>query len=448
MRSLLLGDGEPLFRLSSEDGRGRAVMISSNVLAGIATTLSGGVFYTGFLLMYGINIVNVGIISLIPNISALFCLFSGALFSRFRRRKIPLAVARAGYHTLSILGITLVPELISDPGGRLAAFIVLMFASHALNALTTPCYSAWHVRFIPESVRARYLSVNQILTNVTALSVALVCSLVADSLSGTAAEQTVIVGVRYLAFFIACLDVAALLIPKECDWSQEKSMRNPFAGIFRVLHHRKFALTMLVVFVYNVASGLTASGLNYYLLDQAKVGYSYISIINIVYLVFLAVLSGFWQRILARRAWFTVFSVCTVLLGLTYFPYSFVNASNFLWLMTAVRLVQHFIGVGHNVTVANLPFVNIPDDDRTAAMSLYPLVANTSSLLGQALGTAYISVTQHDPATLLNVSYGSVQQLMALTGFFYVIIGFTCFLFQRTLSPESDYPKLRPIIRT
>lgn len=443
LKLLFAHRGPALFNLKDTAGSARAAMISASILTAFINTLSAGVFYTGFLLAYDINIVNAGIIAFIPNISAVFCIFSAKIFARIPRRRIPLSVMRLFYYIFSILGITLVPVFITDNATRVTAFIILTFLSHMLNAISSPAYTAWHVRYIPDDVRARYLSANQILVNIAACGSALLCSLVADALSGSPAEKTVILVLRYVAFVLAIFETICLSLPKEYPY--EEPPKQKLSNIFTVcLRNRKFAITMLVVLFYNFTIGLTASNLNYYLLNTAKVSYTYISVVNICYLAFLGIFTGYWRKKLSRYAWFTVFWVGTLLISFTYLPYAFVTGANYLWLMTLVRFVQHFIGVGHNISVANLAYVNLPESDRTNYISCYTIVINAASLLGQLAGTGYVAAVGEGSVTVLGIALGSVQQLLLITALLLCLTSLFVVKNIRLLSPESDQFKLVP----
>lgn len=443
IRRLRAHRGDSFFSLRDEHGQGRSVMIASGLLTSIINTLTAGVFYTGFLLAYNINIVNAGIIAFIPNISAVFCIFSAKLFARTRRRRIPLSVMRISYYVFSILGITLVPELITDNSTRVAAFIVLTFISHTLNAISSPAYTAWHLNFIPDSVRARYFSVNQIANNVAACGSAFICSLVADALSGSPAEKTVIIVLRYVALLLALIEVAILATPKEYDYAEPA--RQKLSHMFTVcLRNKKFAVTMLVVLLYNGTLGLTLSNLNYYLLNTAEVSYTYISVVNIAYLLFLAFFTPFWRKRLSRYAWFTVYWVGSLLLAVTYIPYAFVSSSNYIWLMTLVRFVQHFIGVGFNIANANLGYINLPEGDRTSYVSCYTIALNFASLLGQLIGTGYVAFMGERSLRLLGMELCSVQQLLLLSGAMLLLTSLFVRKNIRTLTPENEQYKLVP----
>ena len=67
---------ERIYTLKTENGRGRTIILAHVAINQVITWLTTGMFYTSFLMIYGIDIVNVGIITFIPYIASLFGVFS------------------------------------------------------------------------------------------------------------------------------------------------------------------------------------------------------------------------------------------------------------------------------------------------------------------------------------------------------------------------------------
>ena len=71
------------------------ITLASNVLTGLYNIFITGIFYTGFLTMYGMSITDTGIITFIPFIANLFGIFSNKILGRFPRpKKILLTAVR------------------------------------------------------------------------------------------------------------------------------------------------------------------------------------------------------------------------------------------------------------------------------------------------------------------------------------------------------------------
>lgn len=77
-----------LFNFSDREAKGRSCMLLSTILATVVNTMTGGVFYTGFLLANDINMVDIGVLGFIPFLTSIFSVFSPMILERFQRGNI------------------------------------------------------------------------------------------------------------------------------------------------------------------------------------------------------------------------------------------------------------------------------------------------------------------------------------------------------------------------
>ena len=285
-------------------------MILSAVTVSVINWLTTGLFYTSFLMTNGIDIVNIGILTFVPYIANCFSIFSPSILERFQKRKLLLAASRLAYYSLNILGITVLPLFVSDPQLKMILFVAIVFSANIINALFSSGYSVWHVKFIPDHVRADYFSMNQLLTAFIGCGAALLSSFVADALSGSAYENTIIVVFRYAAFALGALDVLLLSLPKEYPYSRSKELPKLRHIVTKPFTHKKFAITMAIVFVWTFCVNAPQSTLNYYLINDVGVSYSFIYIINMFYPFFLLAFLPLWNRFLRAKGCLSVKRGC------------------------------------------------------------------------------------------------------------------------------------------
>jgi hypothetical protein len=76
-----------IFNTRDDDARGRTIYLFCTLLAAFYNVFITGIFYTGFLTMYGISITGVGIVTFIPYIANCFSIFSPAILDRFKKKK-------------------------------------------------------------------------------------------------------------------------------------------------------------------------------------------------------------------------------------------------------------------------------------------------------------------------------------------------------------------------
>ena len=61
-----LSEWAAVYDTSTEGGKARGCLLGASLSLGVVTGLTKGVFHSGFLMNYGINIVNISIIAIVP----------------------------------------------------------------------------------------------------------------------------------------------------------------------------------------------------------------------------------------------------------------------------------------------------------------------------------------------------------------------------------------------
>ncbi|MGN1451116.1 MAG: MFS transporter [Eubacteriales bacterium] len=413
-----------LFFDRDERSRGRLCMLASTIVNSIAANLSGGAFYSAFLLEYGINLTNIGIITFIPYIASLFTILSPSVLSRFKKRRFVLFFSRLAYYAISIMGVTVMPMIVSGQTAKIVWFAVLMFVANVINFLFSPGYSVWHWNFLPDRVRAGFFTQSQFLTSLVVNTLVVGVSFAADALSGTEHEMTIIIALRVAAFVFAVADCVVLALPKEYAYPMN-SVRTKVSDVIRAPMGNKMFLGAIGLYCgYAMFTNLSGSVINAFLLSEVNVTYSMIYGVNALYTIFFIFFSGFWQKQIRLKGWIPSFSMSILMLSATYFLYMFITADNSIWLFWVVRLIQHFIGVGLNVTASNLHLMYMPEKDRDNFVSFYQLAANFANFVAMMLGTALVAVMEGSALRVFGLSFSSVQLLLGLQGVGFVVISF------------------------
>lgn len=437
MKQLYVRSGwHSIFNLTEQGAKARASLLAATIVQGIVGGFSGGIFYTGLLVGYGINIVNISIITVVPYIASLFSLFAPYILERFRQRRVILSVTRILYYTVNIVGITLLPQLVSSERGRTIGLTAIVFLSNAINFLFSPGYSPWHMTYVTPEVRNPYFTSTTLVSNVSSSLVLILASIVTDKLQGEA-QLNLIIMFRYLAYAVAMLDVYFLQKPPEPEY-KVTAAHPALTDIFRLpLANKKFRLTMLIYGLYDVLVSIPSSVLNTWLLESVKTGYLYINIINGLYAVAIVGTSHFWSRITQKLGTFRMLALSMLVQTPTMIAYGFVNAGNYMWLMTSVRLVQHLIGMMLTFSANNLIYVNLPKEDQTNYISFYMIVGNLCTFLGMMIGTWIVSAMGSRTLTIFHSTIESVPLLLILQGLSYVVFAGFIMAIRRWVEPDE-----------
>ncbi len=426
------------FNFKREDSKGLSCMLISNMINSLITHLTSGLFYTGFLVGYGINAVNIGIVTFVPFLANMMVVFAPYILEKFKRKKAVLTFCKVMYYTISILAFTIVPEVISSEWGRLVAMVVLNFISRVFSVIALSGHNAWHAGFLEgnEDKKTYFFTTSQFISALFSGVTLLVSGVITDALQSTPHQLTIIIILRYIAYIIAIVDVVVLALPKELP--QKTKSKTKISDIVLVpLKHKKFMLTMIIVFCWQFSYNLYLTFFDVYLLNDVGVSYSFYNLIIALYPLFFVLFSRFWQNTIHKINTVNSYFWAMVIYLPTMFAYALVTKQNYLWLMLITRLIQHFIGVGQNVCFANLQFINMPQDNRVCYTSFYQLIFNLSAFLGLLAGTAFMNSCKEAVFSIGFLSLSAAQLLLIFSAFIVLIMVVYMFTVRDKISPEQ-----------
>lgn len=425
---------QPVYNFMTTGGKARTNLLFAVIVQAIISGFTGGVFYTGLLVGYGINIVNISILSIIPNVCSVFSLLSPLVLSHFKRRRAVLSITRILYYIVNILGITLLPQFVHSESGRVAGLIVIVFFSNAINFIFSPGYSPWHMHYITEDVRVNYFSSTTLASSISSSTVLIIASILTDRLEGEAQLHLITV-MRFIAFGIALLDVYFLQKPREPEYKLSVKRLSLIKTIKIPLSNKRFLLTTLVYALHVFAVNISGSTINTWLLEEVRTGYLYLNIIMAVWCLFIAGTSPMWGRFMRKHGTFVTLAVSMALYGPTFFAWACVNHENYLWLMTILRLLQHSTGMGVSLSVNNLIYVNLPDTDQDSYIALYNLIANVTAFLTLSIGTAIVAAVGDGALHLWGMTFTGVPILLLLEGALYLLVALFVLLIRPWVDP-------------
>lgn len=403
-----------VFSFDDEATSARTYLLGATSVQAIVNGLSTGIFYTGFLMGYGIDIVNLSILTVIPYLTTLFTLLTPYILDRFPKRRLILSIARIAYYAINILGITLLPKLIIRQSYRIIGLTVIVFVANAINFLFAG-YSPWHMPYITPEIRTGYFSATAMASNLIGTVAALLTSLLTEQMDPVT-RLRVFSNLRIVAFFIAMLDVYLLQKPKEPEYLLSSNKPSLINIIKLPMQNRRFKRTMFIYFVYTLGANLTTSVITTWQLQTVKTGYVFPSVINVMFPLFVAFTSAPWGKVMQKLGNFRSLAITCGVLSVTYFAYAFVNHSNYLWLLLIVRLVQHGIGMLQNYSVNNLLYINMPKEDQTCFTSFYTIVANLGAFISMSIGTWVVANMEGMTKSVFGYRMTSVPLLLVAQG--------------------------------
>ncbi|MBQ4619750.1 MAG: MFS transporter [Clostridia bacterium] len=427
-----------IYSPKNDDSKGRLISLGSSVMCAFFNVFITGIFYTGFLSMYGISITGVGIVTFIPYIASCFSVFSSSVLERFKKRKWICLAARLYFYAMYILATTLMPQFVHDPDQRLIWFIIILFLAYSVAAVFNPGVTAWFYRFYPEDTerRTRYIVYNQIFSSIISSAVLLISSLITDSVSGSPLQNQIILFFRYFAFVLVLIDIFMLSRAKEYPYP--KAQKINLAQVFTLpFHYRKFLYCMLLMFVWNYNSNLNNGIWNYHLLNHLGFKYTLLNAMSIAYTVILLLTQNVWKRLLYRYSWVKTFGLSVLIFIPTEFI-MFVIQPGQAWLWVLASIIQNAMSVGMNFSYSNILYMNLPEENSTAHIAFNTIGCNLFAFLGMMTGTFVSSLGGDTPRVFMGLNFWAVQYTTLMRAFVMLALSIVLIKYWKSFTRNED----------
>ena len=431
-----------IFNTRDDDARGRVINLCCTLLTAFYNVFITGIFYTGFLSMYGISITGAGIVTFIPYIANIFTIFSSRVLSRFQRRKFVLIAAKLFFYFMYIVATTVMPQVVKDPSARLIWFCVILFVAYAVYAPFSPGFTVWFYRFYPEDncQRTNYIQLCQIFASIMSTLILFFSGVLTDAVSGSPIQDQLIIWFRYGAFVLVVIETMIQLRAKEYPVADDVHLR--LKDIFTLpFKHRKFLLCMVFMFVWNYVGNLNNGLWSYHLLNHMNFPYTLINLMSATYTVILLLTSGMWSRVLRRYSWIKTFGIACLLFVPTEFFFFMMNAER-AWIYVPNSLIQNFCSVGLNLAYANILYMNLPKENSTAHIAFQTIGCNVCAFLGLLTGTAISSYSGDMTVPFLGMEVYPVQFTTLMRGVALFTIGVVLIRQWRAFTRDEDIQEI------
>lgn len=433
-----------IYNFKDDESKGRVIQLASSLLTTFYNVFITGIFYTGFLSMYGMSITDTGIMTFIPYIANLLSVFSPKLLGRFKRRKGILLTSKIIYYAIYIVLTTLMPQIVTDPDARRILFVVIIGVATGFYALFGSGFTIWFYNFYPadNERRTRYLTYNQIFSSIMSSVILLTSGFITDALSGSPYQDQLILIFRYMAFGLVILEVFIQSRAREYPYQETENIK--FREVFTLsFKHKKYMACCLFMFFWNYVSNLNNGLWSYHLLNHMEFGYTMINTVSVAYTIILLLCSPIWRKWLRRFSWIKTFSIAMMLFVPTEFIF-FCMTKNSTWIFFPNSMLQNFLCVGLNLSYANILYMNMPAENSTTHLTFNTIGCNVFAFLGLISGT-WVSSLYDGTISFLGMEVYAVQFTTILRGIFLGTGGLYLFLKWRDFTRDEDIKEVETL---
>lgn len=428
-----------IFSFRNEEAKGRVITLTSTLLTTVYNVFITGIFYTGFLTMYGMTITDTGVLMFVPFLANLFSVFSPAILSHFKRRKLILCSAKVVYYAIYVVLITVMPQFVTDPQARMTWFVALSFIATAFYALFSSGFTTWFYNFYPadHEKRSRFLMLMPIFSMILSAIVLIGSGWLTDALSNSPYQDQLILFFRYFAFALAVVDVICQSRAKEYPYVETEQVT--LTGVFTLpFQHRKFLYCALLLFFWSYINNLNNGLWNYHLLNHMEFSYTLINLVTVIQAVLLIFVMPVWKKILRRYSWIKTFGISMLVFMPTEFIF-FCMTKDTSWIYVPNCTYQHLTTAGFTLAGANVLYMNLPEENSTSYITFHNIGVNVCAALGLLTGTWLSSFHGGDTTfPFLGLDIYAVQLTTLARGITIAALGLLLVLKWRAFSSEKE----------
>lgn len=391
----------------------RRNLMGSNCSYETAVNLVGGNFLTGLLLLLHADNGFMGLVTIFTFAGNVLQIFSPLLLERFVQRKNILVAGRILSHTMNIVLIGIIPFLPISSSGMLKLLLLLLVLNTSTAALLAPGYPVWHIKCIPDKMRAQFFGLYRIISGVIIYTFILIASRMVDTWKAGGNELYGFTWVRIMALAISVVDIFFLMRIKEYPNVQNKEKTDIFNILVNPFRQKKYLVTVAAAALWSFSASIPGPYFSVYLLKDLQISYSYINILSMLNIPVLIFCTPVWARLVGSNAWFRTLVISMGLYTTCFLGLAFVSRP-WLVLYPIFTLWSFILAAGINLVFSNLPFVNIPEGNQANYIGFYSAVNSVGALLGVVVGRQFIQMTERVPLHILGMEMQNKQYILLL----------------------------------
>lgn len=424
--------------IENEDGKAhdRRISFFLRYVSGFLSILITGTYFTGLLLALGADDMFIGYMSMATSFCSCIQFISPLFLEKMTRRKKFFVATQIPYHFINIVVIGIIPLLPIAGTTRLWLFMGANIIVTLIGSFRSSGISIWLMQCLPDSKQSHYFAYlslgNSLISTVTSFCASgLLDTFEAKDISFFGINPTVcaILILRLIALASAVVEI--LLYSKLTEYpyktDEMSKARNGLKLLLLPLSNKKFMMTISIAFIFNYASAIICNFYNVYMLDVINASYTFMSLCNIVVSPIAIIMMPFWSKYVHKKGWHVALPVSIFLFSFAYLLNAYVTVNSVNIVYPIIQAICQFSYPCVSLVFSYLPYINMPETNRTAYNSFYALLGTIASFLGSSTGTFFMGATKGKIINffgldMMNYQYINLLQFALMLGIVLYII--------------------------
>lgn len=400
--------------------KGRRAILLSGFAYNMILNLVGGAYLSGLCLEMGASPNQINTIILIITCCSMGQLASPMLLQRVGNKKSLLIGVRAVSHAMILLAVPLVALLMPPGSGAIITLSVLLGLSNLIQALVGPGIQAWHIAIIPPRMQLGYFSLSSTMNVLMSNAALYFGAMLTDLFTGLAGRLEALAMMRFLLLILAAADIIMLLRIPQGQRHADGDVFSLGMMLRCIRENPLYMRTIGVICIWSLVVNLPSQYYTAYLLDDLKVSYMFISLVNVFTIFAVIFLIPIYKRLIERYSVRRVIAACIGCM----FPYTValfwvMPGTAFLYPIGAMYSVMCTIGL--TLCFAVIPYQNLPEKNQTVLFALYNTMSVVSTMLGVYIGRLLYDLLGYINITLGGISVAPARSLLLIEGVLFLL---------------------------
>ncbi len=398
----------------------RWLILGESSLANTIVGLTTGVFLTGFLKQMGLSDALTAVVIQLPLLMSLVQLVAPVFFESKPTRLPYLRSSVISFRLLLCLSFLITPLL---PFGKanVFVFIALYLFGYMIGYFSDPCYLDFVSTALPDSIRARFWALRDMVLVFCSTAATLGFSLLLDNFrrSGRAIAGFNIIG--FVALGLTLVLLVVYMSMKQPPLGREPTrlkLKNSLLLPFRNKAYRRFMLiNCLYCSSFSFANAFNAL----YMISLLQLDFAYVSFIGVLNTIVRILCARPMAMLMQRWGNVKVVSLSLVFYGLSVVMMCLSTGASYVILMPISGLLCGVAMSGINLGLLNMNTESAPAENRTSYFSMNACLAPLAGFAAALLSALLCDRLEGATWNLLGISMTNMQTIF-LIGSAYVFL--------------------------
>ena len=389
-----------------------------------------GTYFTGLLLALGADDMFIGYMSMATSLCSCIQFISPLFLEKMAKRKRFFVATQIPYHFINIVVIGIIPLLPIAGTTKLWLFMGANIAVTLIGSFRSSGISIWLMQCLPDSKQSHYFAYLSLANSLTNTVTSFCASGLLDtfeakeiSLFGINPTVCAILILRLVALAAAIIEVKLYSKLTEAPYIMDdmSKAKTGLKLLLLPLSNKKFMMTISIAFIFNYASAIICNFYNVYMLDVINASYTFMSVCSIVVAPISIIMMPIWSKFVHAKGWHIALPLSIFLFSFAYLLNAYVTVNSLLIVYPIIQAICQFSYPCVSLVFAYLPYINMPETNRTAYNSFYALMGTIASFLGSSTGTFFMGVTKGKMLNffgleMMNYQYINLLQFVLMLG--------------------------------